>query len=102
MNNTILIVEDEVEIALSLKEYLIQEKHNVLVAHNVDEALKLINDNKINLILSDIRMNGKTGLDLFHEYKKINAESPAPFVLMTGFADIISVQNAFEIGVNEL
>lgn len=103
MTHTILIVDDEIEIALSLQDYLSQKKYNVLVAHNADEALEMIRSQKINLILSDIRMPGKTGLELFQEYKeKIDTENPIPFVLMTGFADIISVQNAFKIGVNEL
>ena len=103
MNSTILVVDDEIEIALALKEYLSLQKHNVLVAHNVENALGLIRDNKINLILSDIKMPGKSGLDLYQEYKeKIKTEPVIPFVLMTGFAEIITVENAFKIGINEL
>ena len=103
MNQTILVVEDEIEVALSLKDHLIEKNYQVIVAHNVDEAFNLVTDNQISLILSDIRMPGKTGLDFFQEYKeKIDTDNNTPFVLMTGFADIISVQNAFKIGVDEL
>ena len=103
MNHTLLVVEDEIEVALSLKDHLVEKNYNVVIAHNVDEAFKLVSSNTISLILSDIRMPGKTGLDFFQEYKeKIDIENNTPFVLMTGFADIISVQNAFKIGVDEL
>lgn len=103
MSQNILLVEDEVEVAHCLKDYLAEKKYNVLMAHSVGDAFKLISDHKIALILSDIRMPGKTGLDLFREYKeKIDIKNTTPFVLMTGFADIISVENAFKIGINDL
>lgn len=103
MSHTILVVEDEIEVALSLREHLIEQSYDVILAHNVEDAFNLINKNKVSLILSDIRMPGKSGLDFFQEYKeKIDTENNTPFVLMTGFADIISVQNAFKIGVDEL
>ncbi len=103
MNQTLLIVEDEVEVALALKEYLQQQKYNIITANNAEEALELIHLHKIDLILSDIKMSGKSGLDLFQEYKeKFDKQNVVPFILMTGYADIISVQNAFVMGVSEL
>lgn len=101
--NTVLVVDDEIEVADSLKDYLEISGYKVLVANNYEGALTAITQNKINLVLSDIKMNGKTGLDLFQEYKqKIDKDNLVPFVLMTGYADIISVENAFKIGVDEL
>jgi len=103
MNQTILVIDDEVEIADLLKDYLTAKDYNVILAENVAEAFKRINSNKIDIILSDIHLPDKTGLDLFQEYKeKFDVKNLTPFILMTGFADIISVQNAFKIGVNEL
>jgi response regulator RpfG family c-di-GMP phosphodiesterase len=103
MSNTILIVDDEVEIASAVQDYLTQQGYIVLVATGPKEALEIIGKNTISLIVSDIKMAGGTGIDLFHEYKqKIDIENKTPFVLMTGYADTISVQNAFAIGVDEL
>jgi two-component system response regulator CpxR len=103
MNNTILVVDDEVEITNSLKEHLEDSGYEVFIAQCYDEAIENLTVNKPSLILSDIKMPGKTGLVLFQDYKeKIDAKDHVPFVLMTGHADIISVENAFKFGVNEL
>lgn len=106
MKKTILIVEDETELALTIQEYLQTDEHYAtFAAADVSQALRYLNDpkNKVDLILSDIRLPGDSGLDLFAHYKKeIDIENLVPFVLMTGHADIISVQNAFKVGVDEL
>lgn len=106
MKKSILIVEDENELALTIQEYLQADKnYQALISNDVSQALQYLSQpqNKVDLILSDIRLPGDSGLDLFANYKKeIDTENLVPFVLMTGHADIISVQNAFKIGVDEL
>lgn len=103
MNNTILIVDDEAELGQILSEYLESINYKSLLAKNADDALKLIQTNKIGVIISDVQMPNKSGIDLYKEFKeKVDIKNEIPFVLMTGYADVISVQKAFEMGVNEL
>ena len=99
----VLVVDDEVEIVSSLKDFLSDESFNVNTCTNADEALTYLKTNAVNVILSDISMPKKTGLEFYKEFKQqIDTTNTTPFVLMTGFADIISVENAFKMGVNEL
>ncbi|MBY0554039.1 response regulator [bacterium] len=102
--NQILVVEDDVEIAEALKEYL--ENLNgfkIKLCHTAEDAITYLSSNKVDLIISDIKMPQKSGLELYEIFKKeIDTDNLTPFILVTGFADIITVQNAFKIGVDEL
>lgn len=100
----LLIVDDEVEIANSLKEYLTDRGFNVFTCHAAEEAYACYQENHPDLILSDIKMPGGSGIDLFNQCAK---DSPShvpqvPFVLMTSYTDIIGVEKAFNMGVSEL
>lgn len=100
----VLVVDDEVEIVNALKEYLNEKGFNVIPSHTVDEAYDQYNKYLPDLILSDIKMPGKSGIDLF---KQCHADGLAksrktPFVLMTSYSDILGAENAFSMGVSEL
>ena len=73
MIKSILIVEDENELALAIQEYLQADKnYQALISNDVSQALQYLSQpqNKVDLILSDIRLPGDSGLDLFANYKK--------------------------------
>ena len=100
----LLIVDDEVEIANSLKEYLTDKGFNVFTCNAAEDAYNFYQKNQPDLILSDIKMPGGTGLDLFNKFAKESATlvPEVPFVLMTSYSDIIGVEKAFAMGVSEL
>ena len=98
----VLIVDDEIEITKSLGEYLTDKGFNVLACNSVDQAFDFYKNQKADLIISDIKMPGKSGLDLFRLCTTEPASTKIPFVLMTGFSDIIGAENAFSMGVSEL
>lgn len=97
---TVLIVDDENdlrEIVASELEYLGSKVHQ---AENIREAMKLLETHKVDLVISDIRMPGGTGIDLLESIKKRGESAPA-VVLITGFADI-TVEEAFHKGAEAL
>ncbi|MGZ3690410.1 MAG: response regulator [Pseudobdellovibrio sp.] len=98
----VLVVDDEVEIVNTLKEYLSEKGFNVLTCHGADQAFDYYKNNQADLILSDIKMPGKSGLDLFKQCSHIPDHSHVPFILMTAYSDIIGVESAFALGVSEL
>ena len=103
IKKNVVVVDDETEIISSLGEYLSEEDFNVNCFTSVDAALEFLKSNLVHVVLSDISMPVKTGLDFFKEFKStIDTTNSTAFVLMTGYADIISVENAFKLGVNEL
>ena len=100
----LLIVDDEVEIANSLKEYLTDKGFNVFTCHAASEAYAFYQEQHPDLILSDIKMPGGSGIDLFNKCAEASAanRTVVPFVLMTSYSDIIGVEKAFDLGVSEL
>lgn len=97
---TILIVDDEPDI----RELLVLEfellKFRVLEAGNGKQAAEIAKKEKIDVIISDIRMPGGDGVTLLKELRQINPFSP-PVILITGFADI-STPQAFDAGAEAI
>ncbi len=100
IGKTLLVVDDEVD----LRDIMVSELEfmgaRVLQAGNISAAKEVLKNHPIDLIVSDIRMPGGTGVDLLDYVKAQDAESP-PVVLITGFADI-TIEDAFNKGAEAL
>ena len=66
----ILVVDDDDGIRNLVKEYLIQNDYLVTTSKNAEEAMEKIKIIKFDLIVLDIMMPGKTGLEFTQENKK--------------------------------
>lgn len=66
----VLFVDDEEEIRLSSKKLLLKFFNNVKTARDGEEAIKLVNKNKFDIVISDIIMPNLNGIDLAEEIKK--------------------------------
>jgi two-component system response regulator FlrC len=82
---SILVVEDD-DVALDLLAEILRRHHfNVLTASSVVFALELIKKTPVDLVLSDIRMPEKGGMDLLKHIRE--AHSRIPVVLLSAFGD---------------
>jgi len=95
----ILIIEDEINIRVTLKEYFEEEGYECLTASNSEEALKILEQKKITVVICDLKKPGMNGLDLIKLYKKQNPESFTQFIMITGFNDINSMRLSFKEGI---
>jgi CheY-like chemotaxis protein len=97
---TLLVVDDEPDlrdIVSSELEFMGAKVHQ---AENVTAAKSIMDHHKIDLIVSDIRMPGGTGIDLLNYIKMKSIDVP-PIILITGFADI-TVEDALNLGAEAL
>jgi DNA-binding NtrC family response regulator len=92
----VLVVDDEAPLLLTLTANLELEGFDVVGATNADEALTELVNGEFDLVLSDIRMPGMNGVELFRRIKQLAPELPV--VLMTGFALEGLVQDAMKEG----
>ncbi len=76
----ILICDDEKDIVSALKIYLSAEGYNTLCAYNGNEALKLIAENEVHLVLMDIMMPELDGISAMIKLREI---SNIPVILLT-------------------
>ncbi|MEA3361120.1 MAG: response regulator [Thermodesulfobacteriota bacterium] len=84
-NNVILLVDDEKNIINSISRLLIEKNFYMLTAQNGMEALELIKHNNVDIVISDQRMPGMTGLELMGRIKKKNPSIIR--VLLTAYSD---------------
>lgn len=94
---TLLIVDDEpyyIEIA---RDWFEREGCRVLSAQNGLEALPLLENNKINAMIADIRMPGMDGVELVKQLKARGIYTPTA-VALTGFSDL-STRDAYQLGI---
>ena len=71
---TILIVDDDKSIRYSLKR-MMEGKYSILTAQNGEEALERVKESSPDLIIMDIKMPGRSGIDVLKEIKLIDPKS---------------------------
>ncbi|HPC86746.1 MAG TPA: sigma-54 dependent transcriptional regulator [Smithellaceae bacterium] len=96
MNETILVVDDEVSIGQSLKAILEDEGYQVLVAGSGEEALRIVTEEMPHLVLLDIWLPGMDGLETL---KAVRAAHPNMLVIMmSGHGTIETAVKATKLG----
>ena len=97
----ILIVEDNQEL-LTLMFQLLQSKYHVLTATNGREALKVVHDNPIDLIVSDVVMPDINGYELTNALKQDEQFDHLPIILLTANAQEEDRMEALTAGADDL
>ena len=96
-NNTprILIVDDENGPRQSLR-MLLKEDYDVSLATGVDDALAQLKEALVDIIITDIRMPHKTGMDLLREVREEHDD--IEFIILTGYGELDTAMKAIEYG----
>ncbi|MCX8092553.1 MAG: sigma-54 dependent transcriptional regulator [Candidatus Goldbacteria bacterium] len=94
----ILIVEDERNIRESI-EAILSERYDVKTASSGNEALNIITKESFDLLITDIRMPGISGLELLKEFKRLYPDNPV--IVITAFTSIQSAVEAMKAGASE-
>ena len=92
---TILIVDDDKSIRYSLKRML-EEEFSILTAQNGEEALTQVRENPPDLIIMDIKMPGRSGIEILKEIKSIDPKSLV--ILMTAYGTTETAIEAMKYG----
>jgi len=98
MSQHVLIVEDEVKIASLLKDYLVQSGFEVDVLHNGSEVDPWLGENNTSLILLDLMLPGKPGVEICKDVRK---ESSLPIIMITAKVEEIDRLLGLELGADD-
>jgi two-component system, NtrC family, response regulator PilR len=96
MKNQLLIVDDEASMRRMLEILFSQEGYDVQTAESAEAAIESLNARPFDLVISDIRMPGLSGIDLLRRLKA--DDSPSEVVLMTAYASTESAIEAIKLG----
>jgi two-component system, NtrC family, nitrogen regulation response regulator NtrX len=100
--NHILIVDDEAEIRESLEEILREEGYSVSTAPNAGEALAMARDPVFDVLLLDIWLPDRDGLEVLAELRALDAETRPEVVVISGHATIETAVKATKLGAFDL
>jgi len=97
--STILIVEDEQKMLRLLELNLAEEGYATLAAPDAETGLKLLRQEKIDLVLTDLKLPGMDGLEFLQAVKRSNA--PMPVILMTAYGTVETAIEAMKAGASD-
>ena len=92
----LLLIDDDPNTLASLSRAFRLAGHEAAVCDNAARALELLRTETFDLILSDVVMPGKSGLELLEDLKKTGARTP--IVLISGQANIEMAVKATRLG----
>lgn len=94
----ILIVDDEANVHYSFKRVLGQDME-VLSARSCDEALDKVKTESLDLVIMDVRMPGRNGIDALTRIKELDADLPV--IIMTAYGTMQTAVEAMKFGAFE-
>ncbi|MDO5577603.1 MAG: response regulator, partial [Fibrobacter sp.] len=92
----ILIVDDEAAICKILEQYLKKRGYTISSVQSVEQAFEIIDKERIDLVVTDIKMPGLSGVDLLKMVKKKNPTIPV--LMTTGFPTLDTAIEALKLG----
>src|SRR5512136_327601 len=93
----ILVVDDSPQISKALSDLLSTSGYLVRTAPSAERALQILESATFDLIITDLKMTGMTGIDLAQQV--LQKVPGLPVIILTGFGDMDSVINALRLGV---
>ena len=96
----ILVVDDEARILTALRRVLRREPYEILTAETPAEALRLLDSHRVDLVVSDHKMPGMSGLELLAQAAR--KQPDAGRVLITGWTEEVPEGDLAAIGVRPL
>src|ERR1700735_661111 len=96
--NHILVVDDEAEIRSSLEEILREEGYGVASAPDAGEAMVLLRDTPYDVVLLDIWLPGRDGLEVLAEIRELSPEIRPEVVIVSGHGTIETAVKATKLG----
>ncbi len=96
--NHILVVDDEAEIRSSLEEILREEGYGVASAADAGEAAALLRDARYDVVLLDIWLPGRDGLELLSDLRETPPETRPEVVMISGHGTIEAAVKATKLG----
>ncbi len=96
---TILIVEDEAKMRRLLELNLADDGFATLSAGDAETGVKLLRENSVDLVVTDLKLPGMNGLEFLQTIKRQNAALPV--VVMTAFGTVETAVEAMKAGASD-
>lgn len=95
-NRTVLFVDDEKNILKSLRRVFMGDSFNMLFANSGKEALEILNQHEVHVVMTDMRMPEMSGLDLLRQVRKDYPHIVR--VVLSGYTQVTTLLTAINQG----
>ena len=98
MPNSVLIVDDEKGIRFAFARALEKDQYEVFEAETGAQALNILNENQVDLILLDVKLPDMSGIEILKQIKEQGL--PSIVIMMSAFGDIAIAVEAMQLGAD--
>ena len=95
---TILVCDDDKEIVKAIEIYLTEQGYNILKAYNGEECLQVLNTNQVHLVILDIMMPKKDGIETLNE---IREKTSIPVIMLSAKSEDEDKINGLNFGADD-
>lgn len=99
MQKDILLLEDDVDLAQTIEELLVQSGHSVDLVHTGNDAIDASYENSYALYVFDINVPDMNGLELLEALR--NADDKTPAIFISALVDLNTIAKGFEVGAQD-
>ena len=96
---SILIVDDDINLCSVLKEELTEVGYDAFSVNDGNSVFSFLKNNKVDLILLDLKMPGKDGFQVLKELKENNFN--VKVIVLTAYADVKSAIDSAKMGASD-
>ena len=96
----VLVIEDCYEIRMMMRSFLIRKGHKIIDAKDGETAFEQIKKERPDIIVTDMKMPGKDGLDIIRELQRNSMD--IPIIIATGYDEPFSREEAEELGISKI
>jgi len=96
MKSSILVVDDEESIRHTFESLFLHSGYDVATAEDYSEALRIFDERNFDLVLTDIVLGGRTGIDLLRALRERRRNCPV--VMITGHPNLDTAEEALRLG----
>ena len=99
MTSTIMLLEDDIQLSDTVKQFLELKGFKVLIAYDGLKAEEIAYENSIDLMLLDVKVPHLNGFDFLKSIRQSNVEVPAIFI--TSLNSVEDVEKGFSLGCDD-
>ncbi len=97
---SILLIDDEELVVETLKGNFQDQGYHVSTARNGEEGVRKFQNDRFDLVITDLKLKGMDGLQVSRKIKKMNPE--VPVIVVTGYPKLLSNEEFTRFGVHDM
>ncbi len=98
MHPKVLVLDDEENILSAFRDFLTTEHCEMVAASNAEEAMGALKNERIRLLITDIRLNDTSGVTFFIEAKRLRPRLPV--IVITGYPEVVTEEQIRSYGAD--